>query len=182
MASVGSRGTPIKNVQAKPPTRVHTLSDGTTRVEKLCPIPINIKMVDADGNVVTVPLANGHQRRNDPNVVAYGNYISAEKLKAGFIPFHECPILTGRVTPVEGDVACREIPKGQSCKHVKAIIKSRRNAKKTKNDKYAARLSSSDEALKKAVQEQTEWMKSMSARLPAAPASQSPFKAKKGDE
>jgi hypothetical protein len=119
---------PAKNIGANPPTKRHDFADGSHRIEKLCPIPLNRKMLDPDGNVVTVALANGYAiKRMD----AYGHRILAEKLKAGFLPYDECPVATGRVKhDPKKDAPCEgKFSKDKACKHIEQILKVRRTAK-----------------------------------------------------
>lgn len=157
MIRAADKDEPAKDLLRSSPQRKHVKPDGTIVVEKLCSIPFHWKAVDLDGNVVPVALANGttdRRRRflgND-----YGQIISDEKPKKGFLWFHQCPYATGAVPlPEDND----KLPKGQKivpcqgidgrgtlieqhkehlsqgCSHLRAIAMARRAVKKRKNDK-----------------------------------------------
>src|SRR5687768_5172590 len=95
---------PAKNISANPPTRKVMRPDGVMVTEKCTPIPFSRKMVDPQGGPCFVALANGFTIRgfkgND-----YGVQIWEEKLKAGFLPFDECPVAKGHVR-LAGEKPC----------------------------------------------------------------------------
>ena len=144
-----SKGNPAKNIGATPPVRTIPNSDGVAREEKLNPIPFSRKMVDPDGNVITLSLATGFTIRsfksND-----YGVQIMDEKLKKGFIPYDECPVAKGHLPVGDGkDKPCAgDDGKGghwnsrgpgvgnwsrdKCCHHVEKVIKARRAVKQAK--------------------------------------------------
>lgn len=146
-----SRKQPAKNIAGKPPTKTVIMPDGTVRTEKLCPIPLSVKMVDPDGNVVMVPLANGYTIRS---LDGYGHMILSQKIKAGFLRYDECPVARGTI-PAAGkdDHACPgsdgrgKFSKDKCCSHVDAIIQRRRVIKKKKCDEFNSRFVSKDQAL-----------------------------------
>ena len=122
---------PAKNIGAKAPTRRTDRGDGVMVTEKLCPIPFSRKVVAPDGDVTTVALANGFTIRgfkgND-----YGTQIWPEKLKAGFIPFDECPYAKGHLRAPDGESPCKgsdglgKFSNEKCCPHVDKIIVARR--------------------------------------------------------
>lgn len=129
------RGNPAKNIGANPPSRKVALADGTVREEKLNPMKAknthSRKMVDPDGNVVTISLATGYAVRQSDN--HYGGPLLAAKLKAGFLCYDECPIATGRVPAGPKDKACAgTFSREKACEHIEAIIKARRAVKQKK--------------------------------------------------
>lgn len=131
---------PLKNIGAGAPERKVMRADGVMVTEKLCPIPFSRKMVSPAGDVVTLPLANGFTIRgfkgND-----YGVQIWEEKLKAGFIPFDECPVAKGHVK-VSNEPACRgsdgrgQFSKDECCPHMTTIIAARKADYRTKQQDY----------------------------------------------
>ena len=165
-ASLGPRPR-FKDIQRKAPTKTTVQSDGTVVTEKLCPIPFHWKAVDPDGNVVTVPLANGTTHRtfrNNP----YGETIRYEKPLAGFLWLHECPYRSGavplpkdneqrkgkdKIVPCDGiDGHGRLISKGhehkaKGCDHLRAIALARRAVKKKHNDRINERFMSDEKRL-----------------------------------
>lgn len=146
-----------KNIVSRPPTKKHVLPDGTIRTEKLCPIPLNRKMVDPDGNVVCVVLANGYSIRQ---MDAYGTMILANKLAAGFIPYAECPIASGRIRdnrakPCAGSDGRGKFSEQECCEHINAIVTKRRAVKKKKCDAFAARFQNKESALIDYIQHMT---------------------------
>jgi hypothetical protein len=140
-------GTPERKIQ---------MPDGTVRTEKLCPIPCNIKMVDAQGNVVTVPLANNWVDRN-PNA-EYGQFALQQALKAGFIPYAECPVATGRLPPDPNDKkdkACTgKFTKDKCCHHVEKVIRARRKVQYDKTMKFQRAMETNQDKMVRQYQEQ----------------------------
>ena len=126
-----SKKQPAKNIGANPPVKRINYADGTFREEKLNPIPNNKKMVDPDGNVISVSLATGFTIRKANE---YGTQILREKLEKGFIPYDECPVATGRVKfDAKKDSACEgKFSRDHACRHVEQIIKTRRAIKQKK--------------------------------------------------
>lgn len=143
-APINRKKAPAKNIEAKPPTKEHWNADGTVRVEKLNPM-LHIKMVNPDGAIVQVSLANGFGL----GMGVYGEKVLAEKYKAGFIRFDKCPHDDHRnVIPKGVETTCEgEFSKDKSCPHVKQIIAARRAIKKAKNDKFADRCKTDAAAL-----------------------------------
>jgi len=144
-----------KNIGATPPERRWTDEDGVVRVEKLNPIPLNRKFVDPDGNVVRVSLANGYTIRGGPEQHwrdnPYGAHIWAEKLKAGFIVYAECPLAAGTVPTKKGEHPCEgEFDEDHCCPHVEAIIKRRRAEKQKKVAQIEASFASNQDRMVKA--------------------------------
>lgn len=114
---------PAKNIGASPPTRKHMGPDGVPLVEKLNPIPFSRKVVSPDGDVVMLSLANGFTIRgfkgND-----YGVQKWEEKLAAGFLPYDECPVATGRIP---GDSPCKgKFSNDECCPHMEKVMEARR--------------------------------------------------------
>ncbi len=142
---------PAKNIGALPPARERTMPDGTVRTEKLCPIKLSKKMVDPDGNVVTVPLANGYAIRR---IGDYGRMIELAKIKAGFIPFAECPLVRNYI-PAAGRRPCKgKFSDEECCVHVKEVIAARRAVKKKKCDDFAARFATKEDVMIKMLENQ----------------------------
>ena len=85
---------PLKNIAANPPVRRVMGADGVMVTEKLSPL-WGIKMVSPQGDIATVTLSSGYTIRgfkgNEHGVQKYD-----DKLKAGFLPFKECPLATKR--------------------------------------------------------------------------------------
>jgi len=128
------------------PTKRIMMPDGTMRVEKLCPIPNNVKMVSPDGNVVCLPLANNWVDRS-PNS-EYAQLQLAIKTKAGFIRYDQCPIATGVLPPGKNDKACTgKFSRDECCPHVEKVIAARRAVKQKANAKFAASMETAQDKL-----------------------------------
>jgi hypothetical protein len=161
---------PAKNIAAQPPTKMHTLSSGITRVEKLNPIPLNRKLVDPDGNVVTMSLATGFTIRNANN--DYGASKLREKMAKGFIPYDECPVAKGYVTIEKGDKACTgsdgrgKFSKDACCEHIEKIVNARREVARKREAKSKERFATQTERTIELLVAQT---KALSAAEPADP-------------
>lgn len=150
MARNFSTRNPLK-IMGNPPTRKITRSDGVVITEKACPIPFNRKMVSPAGDVIRVALANGFTIRsfkgND-----YGVQVLEAKLKAGFIPFNECPIAKGYI-PVGSETACRgsdgrgQFTDEECCPHVTSIIKARRDEHRQKQLEYGRNFATNQDRL-----------------------------------
>jgi hypothetical protein len=142
---------PAKNIGAAPPIRRTMGPNGVMVTEKVNPIPFNQKMVSPDGDVVSVSLANGFTIRgfkgND-----YGVQKLEEKLAAGFLPYSECPLATGRVPVAKGAKPCRDeegrpakFSDAKCCPHMDAIMQERReHYRSEKAPMYKAHESSAD--------------------------------------
>lgn len=122
---------PYKDIGAAPATQTVTLEDGTVRTFPTCPMRLNIKMVDPQGNVSVVPLANGFA----PTTLAkspYGMQILAQKMRKGWLPFSECPYAKGHLPvsksakPCAGDDGRGGFKRDTCCEHVTAVINARR--------------------------------------------------------
>jgi len=127
--------------------------DGVPVKEKLSPIPYNRKVVDPAGNVVTLNLATGYtiRAKNNP----YGIQIMAEKLKAGFLPYDECPVATGRIKPGPKQAACTEtFSKEKCCPHLADVIKARQAAHKKKQDEFMQSFKTNNERMLEVFEEQ----------------------------
>jgi hypothetical protein len=141
-----------KNIGAQPPVRKITDPDtGLVRTEKLCPIPHNIKCVDPDGNVVSIPLSNGYVRNQTQD---YTNMVIQEKLDAGFLPYDVCPYsphgqMAGKKKACEG-----AFTKDKCCKHITEIALKRRAAKQAKVQKFASRFESSADKMVRQLEKQ----------------------------
>jgi hypothetical protein len=105
------------------------MPDGTVRIEKLPPIDCNMKMVDPNGHVVRVVLANGQQiKKLGPNN-PYGQLKLKEKLGKGFLPYKKCPYAQGGQlagTEHEEKPCKGTFTEEKCCPHISRIIKARR--------------------------------------------------------
>jgi len=163
---------PAKNIGALPPTKTRYDDDGVPRVEKLNPIPMNRKMVDPDGNVVSVSLATGFTIRGGPHNGwkdnPYGSQKWMEKLAAGFVPYDECPYHPQSGVQLyapemfqasRSEKACTDkFTREQCCSHIERCITARRTVKQKKNVKFSKAFASHAdrqlEVLEKAVMQQ----------------------------
>lgn len=166
-----SKGNPAKNIGAAPPVKTINAEDGTVREEKLNPIPFARKMVDPDGNVVTVSLATGFTVRgfkaND-----YGVQILDEKLKKGFLPYDECPIAKSHIKfdskkdkPCEGHdgrgghwnkhgPGAGNWSRDVCCEHVERAIKARRTKKLAREIQLAKQYATNQDRMIQLLEEQ----------------------------
>lgn len=149
---------PAKNIGGKAPARKIMGADGVMITEKLCPIPFNKKFVAPDGDIVVVPLANGFTIRgfkgND-----YGVQIMEEKLKAGFLPYNECPLMTKRVPRKHGETPCEgEFSNEKCCPHLDAVMKARRDDHRIKQLEYGKNFSTNQERMIALLESQAERM------------------------
>ncbi len=143
---------PLKNISQNPPSRKIVGAGGVMITEKRCPIPFNRKMVSPAGDVITLALANGFTIRsfkgND-----YGVQILEDKLKAGFIPFNECPVAKGRdIGPTETAACKGSDGRGQfsddtCCPHVTAVILARKEAHRQAQTEYGRNFATNQDRL-----------------------------------
>lgn len=182
-----SKGNPAKNIGANPPTKNTPYADGVVREEKLNPIPFARKMVDLDGNVVTVSLATGFTIRgfkgND-----YGVQVLEEKLAKGFIPYDECPIAKGHLPVASGskDKPCPgDDGKGghwnargagpgnwsrdKCCEHVERVIRARRAAKQAKEAELAKQYATKQDRMIALLEKQNERLNKPEREAEATP-------------
>lgn len=150
----------MKNLEANPPVRKVTGADGLVREEKLCSIPFNEKMVDADGNVVTVALATGYTIRGFGPQNPYGVQKRPEKLKKGFLPYSECPVakghvkLDGRSKACEGEDGRGKMKAGTCCKHIEEIIARRREQARKREDHVRERFATQSDRIIEVLRQQ----------------------------
>lgn len=156
---------PAKNIGAKPPTRRIDRGDGVMVTEKVSPIPFSRKMVAPDGDVVFVSLANGFTIRgfkgND-----YGRQIWEEKLKAGFLPFDECPF-TGESfkkhyvkagkddAPCKGQNGVGGFSNEECCPHLNKIIASRKDEHRRAQLEYGSNFATQQDRMIALLEKQT---------------------------
>ncbi len=143
---------PLKNISASPPTRKVMRTDGVMVTEKRCPIPFNRKMVDPQGGPTTVDLANGFTVRsfkgND-----YGVQKWEQKLKAGFLPFDECPVAKGYVKAAPGDVPCKgsdgrgQFSNDECCPHLTAIMLARKEEYRREQTEYGRNFATNQDRI-----------------------------------
>lgn len=153
---------PAKNIIPNPPTRKVMGPDGVMITEKLSPIPFNRKMVSPDGDVVVIGLATGFTIRsfkgND-----YGVQLWEEKLKAGFIPFDECPVAKGHVQ-MSGEAGCKgsdgrgQFSNQECCPHLNVIITNRREAHRKTQKEYGQNFLTNQDKLIAHLEAQAERM------------------------
>lgn len=153
---------PAKNIGAKSPSRKVMRADGVMVTEKSCPIPFNRKFVAPDGDIVTVPLANGFTIRgfkgND-----YGVQIHAEKLKAGFIPYDECPLAKGHIKQ-NGEAACKgtdglgKLSNDECCPHVTKIALARKAEHRAAQLEYGKNFATQQDKMIALLEKQAEVM------------------------
>lgn len=149
---------PAKNIGSKAPTRKIVGADGVMVTEKVCPIPFNRKFVALDGDVVTIPLANGFTVRgfkgND-----YGVQVMEEKLKSGFLPYDECPLATKRVPRGPGETPCEsDFTNEKCCPHLERVIKARRDDHRAKQLEYGKNFTTNHERMVALLEAQAERM------------------------
>lgn len=151
---------PAKNISATPPTRKVMRSDGVMVTEKSNPIPFNRKMVDPQGGPTFVDFANGFTVRsfkgND-----YGVQKWEQKLKAGFLPFDECPVAKGYVR-VAGEAPCKgsdgrgQFSNDECCPHLTAIMQSRKEAYRQTQVEYGRNFATNQDRIIKLMEDQAE--------------------------
>ena len=155
---------PAKNIGANPPTKKTMNADGVSVTEKVCPIPFSRRFIAPDGDNVVVPLANGYTIRgfkgND-----YGVQKLEDKLKAGFLPWDECPVATGRVPRSVGDPCLddRGMPRkfsdsGEPCPHLLKVAMAMREEHRKGQAEYAKRFQTQQDRMLAALEAQTERM------------------------
>ncbi len=114
---------PAKNIAAAPPTKKVMNPDGVVTTMKVSPL-WGTKMVSPDGDVVHVTLSTGYTIRgfrNNP----HAQQKLDEKLKAGFLPFAECPVATRRIP---GEPCTGQFSEEKCCPHMDSVIAERRKA------------------------------------------------------
>jgi hypothetical protein len=144
---------PAKNIGASPPTR-KTMVNGVPVTEKVSPL-WGYKMVAPDGDVTFVTLSTGFTIRglkgND-----HGFQKLAEKEKAGFWKFSECPVATRKLSVAEaGSPACEgEFSDEKCCPHMTKVINDRRAAYRATQVDYAKNFETQTDRLLAHIQKQ----------------------------
>jgi hypothetical protein len=146
---------PLKNIAASPPTRKTMGPDGVMVTEKVTSL-WGMKMVDPAGDVTFVTLATGFTirgfRGNDYGVQRY-----EDKLKAGFLPFKECPLVAKRIPRGQGDVPCEgEFSDAKCCPHMDKVIQARREQHRKKQNEYGRNFATNQERIITLLEKQAE--------------------------
>ena len=154
---------PAKNIGAKAPTRKVTRADGVQVTEKVNPMRFKKKCVSPDGDVIELSLATGFTivgfKGND-----YGVQVWEEKQKAGFLPYDECPVATGRVPRGKEDPCLgsdglpRKFSDEACCQHLAKVIEARRAEHRKTQLEYGKNFSTHQERMIQLLEAQTERM------------------------
>ena len=144
---------PAKNIGASPPTRKHVNPEtGLVVTEKICPIPHSLKAVDPDGNIITIPLANGYVKDRTSN---YGSQITEDKIAAGFLPYAVCPFSPRGELAGSGKKGCEgKFTNEQCCKHITEIALKRRAVKQDKQAKFSQRFETGTDKMVRQLEKQ----------------------------
>jgi hypothetical protein len=127
--------------------------NGVMVTEKVSPL-WGYKMVAPDGDITHVTLSSGFTIRgligNE-----HGSRKIAEKLKAGFLRFSECPVATGAVPRAEFGQPCEgKFSDEKCCPHLDKIIKDRRDAYRKTSEEYGHKFATQQERLIKLMEQQ----------------------------
>jgi len=154
MARLPGEPPPFKDIARPPPERTIKMPDGSVRTEKLPPISCNMKMVDPNGHVVRVVLANGDTiKKLGPNN-PYGQLKLKEKLGKGFLPYKKCPYAQGgQLAGTEHDEKpCKDtFTEEKCCHHIAEIIKLRRVDYVKKSRRFSAKTESQMERVMRTI-------------------------------
>lgn len=146
---------PAKNISASPPTR-KTMVAGVPVTEKVSPL-WGYKMVAPDGDVVHVTLSTGYTIRglkgND-----HGYQKLAEKEKAGFWRYNECPVAAKKMTREEaGGPACDgTFTDDACCPHMVKVIRDRKAAYRVTQVEYGKNFATQTDRLIAHIERQAE--------------------------
>lgn len=147
---------PAKNISASPPSRKVMGPSGVMVTEKLAPL-WGVKMVAPDGDVATVTFSTGFTIRGLKGSNEHGVQKHEDKLKAGFVPFAECPLILKRIPKLPGEQPCDgEFSDSKCCPHIERLIAERRAAHRTGQLEYGKNFESQTDRLLAHIQKQAQ--------------------------
>lgn len=151
MANYSTRN-PYRDISRRPPVKRTSVGDGTEVVEKLSPLGLKMKVVDANGVVASLALSNGGMIRTMQQS-PYGVLKLAEKQKKGFIAYKDCPVRLGAMAMPKSWKPCDGGTDDQCCEHMTALIEARKAAAGKRSAEFAEKFKSGQEQMAQAMLE-----------------------------